>query len=298
MMASFTSQILNTLLLLLNVSWRVVILIYSFLAFIEFFLLKYVAESPRFLLVNVRNIEECKKVLNKISLMNGEGHFSYSLESEINRKIIPVSIKDIYHSRLNILKLLSCSIIWCTMSLAYNLSASSIPKLQIYPEYDYLILSLMIIPSNLAGVRLINNYGRKKTFLFCLIIEDVLFLCISLVSYMNLSKIVLFILFMVLCLGSGAIMLLLLIFTAEQFPTYIRCTCLGIAMLIGRLGTIIGANMDYIVGDNLPVISLVIGILILCISPIVRLLEETHIKELDEMVENTRNLPLLDKTRN
>ena len=84
--AYFMSPVLTMLLSLLTINWRVVILMYSFLALIEFFLLKYVAESPRFLLVNVRNIEECKKVLNNISLMNGEGHFSYSLESKTTEK--------------------------------------------------------------------------------------------------------------------------------------------------------------------------------------------------------------------
>ena len=254
MLAYSMSPIVLMLFSLLAINWRVVMLMYSFLAFIEFLLLKYVAESPRFLLVNVRKIEECKKVLNKISLMNGEGPFSYSLESENNRKIIQVSIKDIYHSRLNILKLLSCSIILCTTSLAYYLSSFNIFILDIYPEIDSILMNLIIILSCVAGVHLVNSYGRKKPFLFCLLIEGALFLCISLVSYTNLNNLVPLILFLVLNFISGVISMLILIFTAEQFPTYIRCTCLGIVTLTGRLATIIAANMDYLGGDNLPVI--------------------------------------------
>ena len=292
--------ILTILLSLLEINWRVVILMYSFLAFIKFLLLQNVVESPRFLLVNVRKIEECKKALNKISLMNGEGHFSYSLESENNRKIISPSFKDVYHSRMNILKLLSCSMIWLIMLLAYYISFFNIPKLQMHPEIDSISMNLSIIAAILAGVHLINNYGRKIILLYCFLIEGALFLCISLMSYtlpshIALCKYALFILFLINFLVAALVLMVIAIFSAEQFPTYIRCTCLGIVMLIGRFGSVIAAHIDYSGGDNIPFISIAIGILILCISPIVCLLEETHNKELDEMVENKRGTPLLDK---
>ena len=298
LIAFFISPIVTILLSLLGINSRAIILFYSFLALIEYFLLRYVAESPRFLLVNIRNIEECKSVLNRISLMNGEGPFSYSLESENNRKNVLVSVKDIYRSRMNMIKLTACSIIWFSVLLSYYLTAFNMPKQKTEFVLENVSTNLAIVFSCVTAAHLINNYGRKTTLFFCLLIEGFLLLGISLANYKESDYYVFFILLVVLNFVVGLVLMLIAIFTAEQFPTYIRCTCFGISMMIGRIGIVIVTNIElngFGDGDYIP--TLVIGILILCISPIVRLLEETHHKELDEMAENTNSIPLLVKTR-
>ena len=296
--AFYMSSITTILLTLLDINWRAIVIFYALLALIEFFLLKYIAESPRFLLVNIRNIVECKKALNKISLMNGEGPFLYSLESENNRKNVLVSFKDLYRSRMNIIKLIACSVIWFTMLLAYYLTVFNINKYYVYPNIQNILMNLIDISSNVVAVHLINNYGRKKTLFYCLLIEGTLFLCISLTDWIDIDNIFLFILFLALNFVAGLVYMLITIFTAEQFPTYMRCTCFGISIMIGRFGTVIAANLDLIGLDHIigfP--TLAAGILILCISSAVVLLEETHHKELDEMAENTNSILLLDKTK-
>ena len=275
---------------------------YAFLALIEFFLLKYVAESPRFLLVNVVNIKQCKNILNKISLINGEGSFTYALISENNRRDISASIKDIYRSRMNIIKLIACSIIWFTVLPAYYLTVLTIAKFETYSQIQSILMDLISISSIVAAIYLINNYGRKKTLFYCLLTKGILLLIISLIDWINynfnFNDIVLFILLLVPIFVVGLVYTLITIFTAEQFPTYIRCTCFGVSIMIGRLGTAIAANLD--IGgmdDIIGIPTSAIGILLLVISSVVILLEETHEKELDEMTENTSSIRLLDKTR-
>ena len=53
-------------------------------------------ESPRFLLTNIVNVEAATKVMNKVSLANGEGNFTYTLVSENPRKKGIWSLKDIF----------------------------------------------------------------------------------------------------------------------------------------------------------------------------------------------------------
>ena len=162
-----------------------------------------------------------------------------------------------------------------------------------------ILMKLISISSIAAAIHLINNYGRKKTLFFCLLIKGALFLSISFIGWIYSNDIFMFILFVVLNFVVGLVYMLIIIFTAEQFPTYIRCTCFGISIPIGRSGTVIAANLDLIGLDHLigfP--TLAIGILILCISCTVILLEETHHKQLDEMAINTNSILLLYKTRN
>ena len=89
---------------------------------------------------------------------------------------------------------------------------------------------------------------------------------------------------------------MLYIYTAEQFPTYIRCTCFGLVNAVGRIGPVLSVNLS-LDGNNLAltIILLITGALSIIISPFLAYLEETHNKELDEMIENNMRDPLLDK---
>ena len=292
------SPIMAIILFLLGIDLRMIIMLYAFLALLEYFLLKYVVESPRFLVSNVVSIEKCQKALNRISLMNGEGRFSYSLESENKRKYFTVSIKDIYRSRMNIIRLISCSVIWIAVLLTYYFTLFTMPNLLENSDIQIIIMNLVTISSTVIAGHLANDYGRKKTLFYFLLIDSALFLVISLVSFIYHSDILIFILFLVLNFVHGLVYMLIAIFTAEQFPTYVRCACVGISMMFGRIGTVIAANFQIFGWDHFIYISaLVTGILVFCISPAVVLLEETQNKELDEMIENTRSVLLLDKTR-
>ena len=86
------------------------------------------------------------------------------------------------------------------------------------------------------------------------------------------------------------------IYTAEQFPTYIRCICFGITNVLGQIGGFLAIYLslysDYFSHIDVLMIA---GALSVLISPLIVFLEETHHKELDEMVENDNRKPLLDK---
>ena len=87
---------------------------------------------------------------------------------------------------------------------------------------------------------------------------------------------------------------LLFIYTSEQFPTYIRSTCLGIANAFGKIGPILAINLTINADNSFFVIILILtGALSILIAPFIVFLEETHHKELDEMIENNNREPFL-----
>ena len=76
------------------------------------YLLAYVVESPRFLLSNIPNSEECYEAINKISQINKEGNFTYSLKCENNRKNSLLSIRGIFCSKWVVFRIAICSVLW------------------------------------------------------------------------------------------------------------------------------------------------------------------------------------------
>ena len=83
------------------------------------------------------------------------------------------------------------------------------------------------------------------------------------------------------------------LFTAEQFPTYIRCSCFGICNIEGIIRALIAVNMMLLADDTIHIVTIITGGITIGISPIVILLEETSGKELDEIADYYK--PLLDK---
>ena len=109
----------------------------------------------------------------------------------------------------------------------------------------------------------------------------------------NIATIILFYIARFIIFGQ---LTLLHIYTAEQFPTYIRCSCFGIVNAIGRIGPILSVNLSLDANKiALTLLLLITGSLSIIISPFLVYLEETHHKELDEMIENDMRYPLLDK---
>ena len=284
--------IIITIILLRSVIyWRYVILISSVPLLLELYLLTYVQESPRFLLSNAFDIEGCTKALNKISLMNGEGNFTYSLISE-NTKRSPFSIREIFYSRMLVVRLVTCGVMWFNLLfIYYSMIFLMIGFGELYLRA--IISSIALILSSLASVPLINTYGRKKLTVIGLASTGILFVIMTVVKVFNEGSNVVIILSLVLRLLIGGMLNLLSLYTAEQFPTYLRCTCFGISNGIGRIGAISAAVITSLpAGNALTICSIIAGIMILA-SPSVIYLEETHHKELDEMAENPSEQLLL-----
>ena len=166
---------------------------------------------------------------------------------------------------------------------------------------DILIRSLVnqildAVSASIIYVPLINHFGKKKVAFGNLLLDGILFLLLALLLHLlvnnNIATIILFYIARFIIFGQ---LTLLHIYTAEQFPTYIRCSCFGIVNAIGRIRSILCVNLYFDV-NNLPltIILLITGASSIIISPFIVYLEETHHKELDEMIENDNRELLLE----
>ena len=283
------SAILFTILYQIYPSWRLAILTSVGIIILELCLLSNVTESPRFLLTNAVRYEECKKVMNIISKINGEGCFQYCLQSENTRERSPFFLKDIFGSNMNIIKLIVCSTMWFTQYYSIRSFETAPSYLTLTQANMKIAKSLLSVFSILLSIYLINNYGRKKLAFYSLISLGTTGLSISILSCFDIDESIYLsinILNTVRMIIAPGVSNLLVLYTAEQFPTYIRCTCFGIACIISRSSIITYTYIQIFFIDFLDLFSILAAASMIIFVPSIILLEETHQKELDEVNDN------------
>ena len=296
-----------TALFWVGIYWRYILLVSAGILITEMYLLTYVEESPRFLLTNVGDIKGSRKIMKRIARMNGEA-FSYNLKCENTRKNLSLSIRDIFYSKWTLFQIAMCGFMWFTINfyifgLAFDKSDKEIV---FFMESDYdadvyfrtIVNCILVAISILAVyVPVINRFGRKKIASIALVLDGLLFIFISFLLYfqVNDTKFI-FISIFIARLVLGGQFTVFYIYTAEQFPTYIRCTCIGLTAFFGKMGGILDLNESVETGNLYLAIMLTItGALSILIAYLIVYLEETHHKVLDEMIENRHREPLLDK---
>ena len=299
---------LFTVLYWFDVYWRYAILVSAIILLIEIYLLAYIEESPRFLLTNAVDVQACYKALDRISLINGEGNFTYNLVSDNTRKYMSLSIGDIFYSKRNVFKIIICGSMWFSIVFGYysTLFLQINIKINLFTESDSDSTTekyaqsvgndILNVISVIIYMMFINLFGRKKVAFYSLCFDGAAFISIALLLS-NGDANAMFLVFTLARFAIGGQFALLYVYTAEQFPTYIRCTCLGICGALGRIAGLVASSLpsndtenDSTVGTTL----IIIGALALVTSPFVLLLEETHHKELAEMIENDKREPLLE----
>ena len=289
-----------------GLNWRYVILLSAGVLYLEIYLLKYVQESPRYLLSNAGSVQACENVLNKIARINGENGFDYTLRSEYNGEQEGLSRRNSIRSKRNIVKILVCGLMWFSVVFGYYSMVFMPPNksTDVFEEYDgETVGNIHSIGSDILSIFscfmymiLINHFGRKKTAFFSLGLDGAVFLSISILLYAveNNEALVFGLYSFARFLISGQFPLLY-IYTSEQFPTYSRCTCLGICNAIGRTGGFLASFLASAHSTGrLQIILIIAGCLAIITTMLISFLEETHHKELSEIIENDPNEPLLD----
>ena len=293
--------IVTIILFRLNMHWRYVILFSTVPLLIELCLLMYIQESPRFLLSIACDMQRCIYALGKISWINSEGIFRYPLHSENILKKTPSPFRDILKSKIIIGKLVISGVIWIFLLLSqYSMIFMKIrlgDDLYLETIFD----SIANIISIIASVYLIQKYGRKKVAAIGMLSTGVLLLIITIIQVFSYYECILvLILSLALRAVIGGMIYLISLFTAEQFPTSVRCTCFYIANGIGIIGAIVPAVLvSSSTNKDLIIFSIISGIIIVLACPVMVLLEETHLKELDEIPDYDfyYSQPLLDKNQ-
>jgi MFS family permease len=112
-------SIILMLLFMSGLYWRVILSISFFIMFSYIFLLRYILESPRWLFQSNLGLIEVKKVLSKISVLNGRGEFDLDLKmkNENNGKTYTYLI---FLQNKELMKtVILCILIWLNVVLVY-----------------------------------------------------------------------------------------------------------------------------------------------------------------------------------
>ena len=279
----------------LNINWRYLVLIPAVLLLLQVFLMSYVVESPRFLATNQGNIEAATKVIQKISIMNGEGTFKYAIISENSRSTRSMPIKELFSNKIIVLQLFAGSAAWTNAVIGYYSIFFLMPDSTSSALLQNIGYHIVEIISILAALCVINDIGRKKTTALIFLFVGFIFFAIDLLQYSiqdmyiaSWTKRILlhasiFLLYTEFCF--------LYIYTAEMFPTYIRGTAFSLCNIISRIISTVG--FSFFPGAGSFGVSLIAGSIMILTAASCVVFQETQGKEIEEMIECTLTQPLL-----
>ena len=287
-----------TVFYMLDIHWRWLLIASSLLLLLEFFLMPFVHESPRFLLTNLAEHEATEKIMRDIARINGVREFSYTLLSE-NKSLIRMapSFTRICGSTTIAIKLSVSCALWFSVILGYYGMIFIMPTLikDVYLE-GIAMYSAEII-ATLVVAHFINVVGRKKTTIFCFAISGASFFAISAVAVWvedsEIYEIYVIALSMVARLALSGEFYLIFIYTAELFPTNVRSSVFGICNCVGRISGVVSSYL-FELSDLIEIGSpAALGIIMILAALLSLMLEETLGKkmlEIHEVEENEKPL--------
>ena len=297
----FISSSLSTALfsiLYRDITWRYLVIVSAASLLIQASLMRYTYESPRYLATNKVDIEATINILKKISIINGENEFQYSIMSENANRRASRFFTAMCYSKLICVKICASIAVWfCIYFGFYSFLILKKPLFDDIYYSDMTIYLLTIIPIPVF-MCLIDTLGRKKTVFFSVLIIGILFIILGIlqVCESQLEGIYAEVLARLITSLMSGELYLIFICTSEMYPTYIRCTAMGMCNAIGKLSVFFVILLQLLINsDNSSVNSIpsfVFGVVLLFSAGISILLEETNGKEMDE-VTDTYNTPLL-----
>ena len=253
---------------------------------IQFFLIGYVFESPRFLLTNLGKADEAIIILNKISEINSSGVTIGELKQENANKRITSNFFTFCKSKTIIFNITICSIIWFNIILGYYGMIFIMPSLFSNVYIEGIVMGVAETLANITTAYFVNVVGRKRCAIISFSISGISFIAIFMLQKLNNSSIDSLVLISsgVARFAISAQFFMIYIYTAELFPTYVRSMAFGVCNLIGRLGGICSSNLFEICKYLSLNPSFLLGSL-LCFSGFLSMfLQETLGRPLEEVI--------------
>ena len=287
-----------SLLYMLRFSWRYATLLSGLFLGVECLLLRFVYESPRFILTNLADVPAATQVIKEISLINGVGIFPYTLKSENLNTKRSLTVRDIFGSRDYMIKLTICSVaLFCLVFATYG-QIFIMPDITTNIYLQGIFMYTADLLSTFPTVYVVNTIGRKITTIVCFIITSACCFIISLfVEFVEDQDALQWsvIVFSVLSrLALSGEYFLIYIYIAELFPTYFRGTAIGICNFTGRFGGIAASNIGAISGAFGISSSTTLGGAMMVGAFFCLFLPETNGKPMMEMIKNDSKEPLIN----
>ena len=288
------SALVYSIFFMLDLYWRYLIILSGCFLVLELLLLRYVFESPRFLLTNASDVQAATFIMNKISVINRVGELKYTLISENTTENASSSLRLICGSKEIIIKLVVCSSVWFSNILVYYSMIFIIPKFISNMYFRNMTMFAADCVGILPASYFSNAIGRRKATVICSFVMSAAFFAISFLPFIGQDSFTLEIEIIVLSMIARVVLnaefYLLYLYTAELFPTYIRSTAVGICNFFGRFGGIVASSL-LIISDAIGIdSSLILGVMMLLTALLSLLLEETNAKPMREMIGKEKDI--------
>ncbi|KAJ9596866.1 hypothetical protein L9F63_012122 [Diploptera punctata] len=173
--------------------------------------------------------EEFLTKFEMTSLLEGK-----SSDSEKKSKTVKEVLCQVIHSKILLLRVLSCSFCWTTITFVFfGLSLTSVSVGE--NKYTSFILAALIeLPAYVVVYLTMDRYGRKFTHSSSLILSG-----ISCISFAFIPIDLDWLRMIAFLTGKFAITIaftVVYVYTAELFPTELRQSLLGVCAMFGRIG--------------------------------------------------------------
>ncbi|XP_068081865.1 organic cation transporter protein [Anabrus simplex] len=212
----------------------------------------FLPESVRWLLVKGR-FQEAKEIIFEIARINKVNLSEATLNELDDSKFIPVkniadddeetllgSLREVFRSRILLLRLLNCCFCWATNTFVYYGLALNSVYLGGNKYVNYILTTLIDLPGFTLSYVAMNTIGRKRTIAASLVAAGLA--CLAFICVPPDMPGFILTLFLLGKLAISVSFSTLYAFTAEIFPTSIRNSLLGTCSMVGRIGTILATQ--------------------------------------------------------
>ena len=278
----------------LNNTYILFLLLFVISLITFYYAIHYITESP-FWLISRNRVNECFEMLKSIALINGRmsDYDSINMERFGTDKIKVIFDCDYiwtifsYDSQRK--RLIIHLILWFCSSLSFFGILFKIEQIENNFNTKYFMAFFIIFISQICIGLLADIYGRQKCTIYSFYLAGIACFIFSLSPKDHWIVIISFFLILI---GSSSSHCVLLIFSAEDFPTSIRCTIMGTLFLVSRIGALI----SYVLIRNFSKPDLIFAFLCCAAGRLSEILEDTYELILDDDVpENKMDLPFKTK---
>ena len=259
-----------------------------------YYTFSYATESC-FWFICKNRVNDCFNMLKQIAYFNGRINDFENINQERfeTDKVEIISHTDLIWNIFNYdsqrKRLIIHSILWFCCSFSFYGVIFQISLIDSEFNKKYFLSYLAIFLSQIITGIIADVYGRQRCVMYASYLSGIACFVFALASQNNILKLISF---MFVLVGSSASNSVLFIFTAEDFPTAIRCTVMGFVFVMSRLAGLCA----YFVVNNITKSELLLALLSCLAGRISELLEDTHELILDDEVpENKKDLPFKKK---
>ena len=276
--------------------WRNIQFYTSFPCILGIVLLFLLPESPRWLMVNCKELE-AEITLKRIAKFNGNPLPSILLKSPPISNEKKYTYCHLFQRRKSTVLTLLIAFMWMTVGLSYFIIVFESSNLGGDMYQAYAFSTLAEIPSKLVAYYICNRYGRKKTTLISLVLTGAFSAATTLIPNILSFKFILNMALMMFAKFFVDIAYLgIALWTFELFPTVLRLQGMGISMSSERIGSFLAPFVTSVLHEVNPALPYIILLVITILAGSGGIiLTETNHQPTRERYEDFFEIPLRDK---